>query len=117
VLLDLGSDTEASGYDEQSQGSLAALSPLRAELMRGDLRPAYLAWLLAVSADDLEDDAEEPPVPVGLATLTAEQEAMVEFLHIDGDLVAAAAIGSVATFEDPFADGWRHFLRRRRKRG
>lgn len=63
LLLDLCSDTEEPEYDEQSQGSLAALSPLRAEIMRGDLRPAYLAWLLAVAADDLEDDAEEPPVP------------------------------------------------------
>lgn len=93
VLLDLGSDTEEPEY-EQSQGSLAALSPLRAELMGGDLRPAYLAWLLAVSAGDLEDDAEEPPVPAGLAELTSAQEAMVEFLRIDVDLVWAAASGS-----------------------
>jgi hypothetical protein len=100
VLLDLGSDTEEPDYDEQSQGSLAALSPLRAELMRGDLRPAYLAWLHAVSADDLDDDAAEPPVPAGLAELTAAQEAMVEFLRIDFDLVAAAACGSDATTED-----------------
>jgi hypothetical protein len=100
VLLDLGSDTEEPEYDEQSQGSLAALSPLRAELMRGDLRPAYLAWLLAVAADDLDDDAEEPPVPAGLAELTAAQEAMVEFLRIDVDLVSAAASGSAAVTED-----------------
>jgi hypothetical protein len=36
VLLDLGSDTEEPESDEQ-RGSLAALSLLRAELMRGDL--------------------------------------------------------------------------------
>ena len=100
VLLDLGSDTEEPEYDEQSQGSLAALSPLRAELMRGDLRPAYLAWLLAVNADDIDDDAEEPPVPAGLADLTAAQEAMVEFLRIDVDLVAAAGSASAASTED-----------------
>ncbi len=100
VLLDLGSDTEEPEYDEESQGSLAALSPLRAELMRGDLRPAYLAWLLAVDADDLDDDAEEPPVPPGLAELTAAQEAMVDFLRVDIDLVAAAACGSVASTQD-----------------
>jgi hypothetical protein len=100
VLLDLGSDTGEPEYDEQSQGSLAARSPLRAELMRGDLRPAYLAWLLAVAADDLDEDAEEPPVPAGLAELTAAQEAMVEFLRIDVDLVAAAASGSAAVTED-----------------
>jgi len=100
VLLDLSSDTEEPEYDEQSQGSLAALSPLRAELMRGDLRPAYLAWLLAVNADDVDDDAEEPSVPAGLAELTAAQEAMIEFLRIDVDLVAAAASASAASTED-----------------
>ena len=100
VLLDLCSDTEEPEYDEQSQGSLAALAPLRAELLRGDLRPAYLAWLLAVSADDLDDDDEEPPVPAGLAEMTAAQEAMVEFLRIDIDLVSAATSASAAVAKD-----------------
>jgi hypothetical protein len=100
VLLDLGSDTEEPEYDEQSHGSLAALTALRAELLRGDLRTAYLAWLLAVSADDLGDAAEEPPVPAGLGELTAAQEAMVEFLRIDVDLVSAAASGSAAAMKD-----------------
>ncbi len=100
VVLDFGGDTEEPDYDEQRQGSLAALSPLRAELMRGDLRPVYLAWLLAISADDVDDDAEEPPVPAGLAELTAAQEAMIDFLRIDVDLVAAAARGSAAATED-----------------
>jgi hypothetical protein len=100
VLLDLGSDTEEPEYDEQGQGSLATLSSLRGELMRGDLRPAYLAWLLAVGAHDLDDDAEEPPVPAGLSELTAAQEAMVELLRIDVDLVSAAASASAAVAKD-----------------
>ena len=53
--------------------------------MCGDLRCAYLAWLLAVQEDDVDDDAMEPPVPAGLATLTTAQAAMVEFLRIDLD--------------------------------
>ena len=100
VLLDLGSDTEAPEYDDQHQRSLAALSPLRAELMQGDLRPAYLAWLVAVSAHEVAAAAEEPPVPAGLAALTPAQQAMVEFLRIDVDLVSAAAKGSAAATED-----------------
>ena len=96
VLLDLCSDIEDAEYDDPSEASLSALAPLRAELMRGDLRPAYLAWLLAVEADDIADDAKEPPVPAGLAELTAAQEAMIDFLRIDVDLVAAAASGSAA---------------------
>ena len=100
VVLDLTSETEDAEYDEQSQGSLAALSLLRAELMHGDLRPAYLAWLLAVHSEDMGDDAVEPPVPAGLAELTAAQETMVEFLRIDIDLVAAAASGSAAPTDE-----------------
>jgi hypothetical protein len=100
VLLDLVNDSEAPEYDGQVEGSLAALSPVRAELMDGDQRPAYLAWLLAVETGDIGDDVDEPPVPVGLATLTAAQEALVEFLRIDADLVAAASSGSAAATED-----------------
>jgi len=99
IVLDFCSDAEEPEYDEESQGSLAALSPLRAELMRGDLRCAYLAWLLAVQAGDIEDDATEPPVPAGLGTLTAAEQAMVEFLRIDADYLAAAARGSAEPTE------------------
>lgn len=76
------------------------MSPLRAGLMRDDLRLAYLARLLAVQAEEIVDDAEEPPVPAGLAEPTAAQEAMVEFLRIGVDLVAAAASASAAATED-----------------
>jgi hypothetical protein len=68
--------------------------------MRGDLRPAYLAWLLAVESDDIDEHEVEPPVATGLTELTAAQEAMVEFLRIDVDLVAAAASGSPAAADD-----------------
>jgi hypothetical protein len=94
VVFDLRSETEAPESDKESQGSLALLSPLRSELMRGDLRVAYLAWLLAVQAGDVDHEDEEPPVPPGLSELTAAQEAMVELLRIDEDLLSAAAAGS-----------------------
>lgn len=100
LLLDLNSDDEGGQYDEESQGSLSVLAPLRAELLRGDLRAAYLAWLLAVQWGEVGDDATEPPVPSGLTELTAAQEAMVELLRIDVDLLAAAAASSAAAGDD-----------------
>jgi len=100
ILLDLTSETEEPEYDEQNAGSLAVLAPLRAELMRGDLRPAYLAWLLSIQAGDLNDAASEPPVPAGLSQLTAAQEAMLEFLRIDKDLFAAAVAGSAPATDE-----------------
>ena len=65
----------------------------------GDLRCAYLAWLLAVQSDDLDEDAFEPLVPPGLASLTVAQQAMAEFLRIDDDLLAAAASESEECIE------------------
>ncbi len=91
VLLDLRSEDENHDYYEESQGSLGAMAPLRMQLMRGDLRVAYLAWLLAVQRSEVADTASEPPVPPGLSALTAAQAAMVEFLRIDEDLISAAA--------------------------
>jgi len=100
VLIDLDGDTEEPPDDEPTQASLAALTPLRAELMRGDLRPAYLAWLLAVGAGHVDDDADEPPVPAGLGQLSPAQEAMVEVFRIDVDLIAAAASESAGATDD-----------------
>ncbi|GAB7550478.1 hypothetical protein [Cupriavidus sp. 8B] len=90
------SHNDSEEYDrfdmEGGSGWMQRLAPLRAELMRGDLRPLYLGWL--AGSPDLEDDALEPEVPPGLATLSPPQEALVEFLEIDPDLLAAAAAAS-----------------------
>jgi hypothetical protein len=94
LILDLHSDDEEADDYEEGEGSLAALAPLRAELMRGDLRVAYLAWLLAVQSGDVSEKSLEPEVPRGLSELTAPQKAMVAFLRIDEDLISAAAEGS-----------------------
>jgi len=100
VIVDLTSDTEDPADDEEHRGTLVALSQLRSELIGGDLRSAYLAWLLSVQAGDASDDAAEPPVPPGLGDLTAAQQAMIEFLRIDVDLVAAAAMASSTMTDD-----------------
>ena len=100
LVLDLHSENEESDYHEESQGSLAALTPVRTELMRGDLRAAYLAWLLAVQAGDVHDKDTEPPVPPGLSHLTAAQAAMVEFLRVDEDLLDTAAAASAPEIDD-----------------
>ena len=67
---------------------------LRDELMRGDLRPLYLGWLAA--GDALHDDVLEPEVPAGLTDLSPAQQALVEFLEIDLDLLEAASMASAA---------------------
>lgn len=87
---------ESENYDrfgmDDGRGWMQRLAPLRDELLRGDLRPLYLGWL--ASADELGDDAKEPDVPPGLSDLTPPQQALVEFIEIDPDMLAAAAARS-----------------------
>ena len=92
VVLDLWSETEEPEDEWFEDGQLlASLTPLRAELLRGDRRVAYLAWLLAVQAGELDPDTPEPRVPYGLDGPSASLAAFTSFLRIDPDLLAAAA--------------------------
>ncbi len=81
-------ELDAEDFNEGS-GQLAALAPLRANIMAGDLRMFYLLWLTAVEADVFADDALEP-LP-GIGPLDGALNAFAEFFQIDTDLVAAAA--------------------------
>jgi hypothetical protein len=87
---------EGDNYDrfaeEDGQGWMGRLAPLRDELLRGDMRPLYLGWLAGVSAGEVDEQAIEPQPPPGLSRLTAAQQSLVEFLEIDGDMLAAAGL-------------------------
>lgn len=94
VILDLVSEDDGGDWEDDGEGSLASIIPARMELGSGDLRALYLAWLLCAQAGELEDEAVEPPVPPGLRTLTASLRSFAEFLRIDEDLLAVAAVAS-----------------------
>lgn len=92
VILSFGSEDDEGGEEwDEGSGWLSALVPLRTDLARGDHRALYLAWLLCAQHRELDDDAAEPPVPPGLATLSAPLRAMADFFRIDRSLIAAAA--------------------------
>ncbi|API51684.1 hypothetical protein BMW22_08660 [Rhizobium leguminosarum] len=74
---------------EEGPGWLAALAPLRADVLSGDLRLFYLLWLMAVQAETLGPE-EVAPLP-GLGPMTDALEAFAQFFGLDADLVAAAA--------------------------
>jgi hypothetical protein len=89
LVLSFRIDEEPDGVDGDDW--LSSLIPLRADLMRGDCRCLYLAWLSSIQGMDFENDILEPPVPAGLGDLTDSLEQLAEFLGIDPDLIAAAA--------------------------
>ncbi|MDG4790458.1 hypothetical protein O7626_31855 [Micromonospora sp. WMMD1102] len=104
VVLDLCFENDGEEWDwEDSDGSglLASIAPARAELASGEVRLLYLAWLLSVCRDDIDEGEFEPPVPPGLSELSGALDSLVDFLHIDRDLLAAAAEASQPLTERP----------------
>ncbi len=84
--------SEGEGRDcEDSERWMDSLIPLRADLMRGDLRALYLGWLFCLQNQELRPHATEPPVPAGLAKQTAPLQSLAHFLRINGELIEAAA--------------------------
>ncbi|MBV9122506.1 MAG: hypothetical protein JO112_03960, partial [Planctomycetes bacterium] len=83
VILDFNSDSEDGDEDfEEGEGWLASLLPLRADLLAGDLRCLYLAWLTGIEYSEADDDESEPPVPPGLGQLSAPLRSFLDFLRL-----------------------------------
>jgi hypothetical protein len=99
VVLDFHATDESGESDEDDDAGeawLASLITVRADLAGGDHRARYLGWLCAVQAGELDDAAVEPPVPPGLATLSAPLSALADFLRVGAALLAIAGERSAA---------------------
>ncbi len=108
---------EEGGYEEwvDERGLLSTLSRLRDDIVQGDFRALYLAWLKAMSLesddyDENEDDPDsllydrEPPLPAGLKQLTPPLKAFADFFEIDPFLISAASDRSPDLFPTGQAD-------------
>ena len=91
VILTFQSESEDSDDWMEDEGWLASLISVRAELARGDLRALYLGWLFCAQSGELDPSDLSPPVPAGLAKLSASLASLVGFLRIDEGLVQTAA--------------------------
>ena len=88
VILNWEFSQEEGFYDWiEGEGTLSELVALRQELLEGDYRGLYLAWLKSITLAKEEDDINlselEPPVPAGLKQLSPAQTAFVETFDID----------------------------------
>jgi hypothetical protein len=104
VILDFHSDDE-SGEDFLGAGGwLASLIPLRADLLAGDLRCLYLAWLACTQHDE-EEEAENgdppPPLPGGLGTLSASLKRFADFMRVEKGVLARAKRADAARVDAP----------------
>jgi hypothetical protein len=106
-VLDLDFYPEDGGGWMEAEAGLSHFIRLRADILEGDYRLLYLAWLKAITLDDIPDDDEyeeddpdhlaydrEPPVPPGLKKLSPARQNFVHVFGIDPFLVQAAAEAS-----------------------
>ena len=96
TLLNFWISDEDGGDWVGGEGWLSTLVPLRADLLAGDLRCLYLAWLLCVEGCELEDEALEPALPPGcpsLRELSPALDGFADFFGISSDLIEVAAEG------------------------
>ena len=91
LIVDIHNDDDEPhySYEEDNTDCLAAIAPLRADVLAGDWRMFYLLWLTAVESGRL-NDGEPEPLP-GIGPLTGALKAFADFFGIDADLVQAAA--------------------------
>jgi hypothetical protein len=79
----------------EGEGWLPRLMGLREDILRGDYRLLYLAWLKAITLEEeILDEVNEPPVPAGLRQLSPGLRTFIELFELDEHLVAAAAEAS-----------------------
>ncbi len=90
--FDLSEEEPSDEWIEEGDW-LGMVSPLRSDILRGDYRALYLAWLRAAELYryEIADDEPEPPVPPGLQDLSAPLQAMAEFFGINKTLLNVAA--------------------------
>jgi hypothetical protein len=107
-VLDLDFNPEDGGGWMEAEAGLSHFIRLRADLLEGDYRLLYLAWLKAmtmngepfVDQENEDDDPDiaaydrEPPVPPGLKKLSPPLQNFVQIFEIDPFLVMAASEAS-----------------------
>ena len=79
---------------DEEETWLPGLIPLRTDIMNGGHRCLYLGWLMAAEAGEIVPEELEPPVPPGLAKLSASLRNLIDLMNIDIYLVTAAAEAS-----------------------
>ena len=99
LLLEIEySEEEGWGWLE-AEGWLSEIISLRNDILNGDFRVLYLAWLGAATNHenyDFDGDVIEPPIPPNLGQLNKTLQRFVEMFGISMDIVDAASVGSPA---------------------
>lgn len=123
---------DCSFHDDESycgwiegEGLLGDILAVRNEIIQGDYRALYLAWLKAMDqVKEYDDDGDEydiynrlePTVPTGLNKLSSAQRELTKFIELDPILIECAAEASTSFKESQFqAEEWLQALSEQEK--
>jgi len=90
-ILNIEFHEEECGFWIEGEGWLSSLACLRDDILKGDYRLLYLAWLKAITMEEMEENISEPPVPPGLRKLSRPLRDFAELFEIEDHLIRAAA--------------------------
>ena len=112
-VLDMDLSEEEGGDWVESEGSLSRLVSLRGDIIQGDFRCVYLAWLKAMSLEGEEPSyvrkqrvttPPPPTVPAGLRQLSPSLKRFMEQFDVPRSLVEAAGEDSPERAEAAVTD-------------
>lgn len=93
-ILTISASTDPGVLDElwDVDEHLDRIVGVRQQLIDGDPRPLYVAWMCGCQCDEVDpDSADEPPVPAGLAESSNSITAMLDYFDLSPFILAAAA--------------------------
>lgn len=91
AILDIQFDEEEGVGWIEEKDYLSPLAGLRNDILQQDYRALYLAWLKAITLQDIDEEEYEPPVPTGLDKLSQPLMAFVELFEVDEYFLKVAA--------------------------
>lgn len=95
ILIDLVQNEEGGGGWMEGEGLLDEMLELRAQLLAGDYRLLYIAWLYCQAySEEASAETVEPPLPPNLKRLDASLKSFMNFWEIPRDLISAASVAS-----------------------
>ena len=97
VIVDITADCDDSDEWWEDSLKINKYVSFRDDLMAGDYRCLYIAWL--AGCDGRPRKKKAPPIPPGMTKLTGTLQAFVEFMYLDKDQLKTAL--ESASVEEP----------------
>ena len=88
VIIDITADCDGPDEWWEESEKINKYVSFRDDLMAGDYRCLYIAWIAGYNDDSRKKKA--PPIPQGMKKLTGTLKAFVEFMYLDEDQLKTA---------------------------